>query len=432
MTVVIVVLAAVLFFALVMASVALHEVGHLLPGKLFGVKITTYSVGFGKTLWSRRKGETEYALKAIPLGGFVRLVGMYPPAKDAPEGTVETAGPVTRLANFAREAEYETITPADHGRLFYEKKTWQKIIVMAGGPAMNIVLAFLIFLGVNLFAGQYRQQLQVATVSDCVIPASRTDQKCQAGDPETPAKQAGIRVGDTIVSFNGHQLNSWGDLSTLIRANRDGEATIVVRRDGQLLTLPTVHTAVNGVPDTLDPSKTVSAGFLGVSPEMKLVHSGPVQTGKDMWLMTKQSAVALVSFPAKVWRVGSDLVTGHKRDANGPISIVGASRVAGEIASEKNMSTTDKVVSWFLILGSVNLFVAILNLVPLLPLDGGHIAGAIYEGIKRALARAFRRPDPGHVDTARMLPVAYAVGAFLLVSGVVLILADLIDPVKLS
>ena len=138
---------ALLFFALIMVSIALHEIGHLVPAKIFGVKVTQYFVGFGRTIWSRKRGETEYGFKLFPLGGYVRLVGMYPPEKksDKPKGWL------TRLADRARSYEYEEITPADDGRLFHQKPVWQKVIVMLGGPAMNLLLAFLIFLGINLF-----------------------------------------------------------------------------------------------------------------------------------------------------------------------------------------------------------------------------------------------------------------------------------------
>src|SRR3954469_23194640 len=138
---------ALIFFALVMASIAMHEIGHLVPGKAFGVKTTQYFVGFGRTLWSRRVGETEYGVKAVPLGGYFRCVGMFPPAKNRPNQVREySTGPFRALADNARAAEWEDIRPEDQGRLFYQKKSWQKIIIMAAGPAMNILLAFVILL----------------------------------------------------------------------------------------------------------------------------------------------------------------------------------------------------------------------------------------------------------------------------------------------
>ena len=418
---------ALLFFALIMASIALHEIGHLVPAKIFGVKVTQYFVGFGRTIWSRKRGETEYGFKLFPLGGYVRLIGMYPPEKqsDKPKGWV------TGLADQARRYEYEEITPADDGRLFHQKPVWQKVIVMLGGPAMNLLLAFLIFLGVNLFHGTWQSTLNVTVVNDCVIPAGRTPATCQEGDPQTPAKQAGVMVGDKVVAFNGHRVGSWDELTELIRANRDGAATLTVERGGRTMELPTVNTIIQSVPDKLDPTSKVEAGFLGVSPGRELVRGGVIETAGQMWNITRMSLVALASFPVRVWNVGAGLVAGTERDINSPISVVGASRVAGEIAVADSVPIQDRAASWLSLLGSVNLFVALLNLVPLLPLDGGHIAGALYEALRRGLARLRGKSDPGPVDTAKMLPVAYLVGGFLLIGGVVLILADIISPIKL-
>ena len=418
---------ALLFFALIMVSIALHEIGHLVPAKIFGVKVTQYFVGFGRTIWSRKRGETEYGFKLFPLGGYVRLVGMYPPEKqsDKPKGWL------TRLADRARSYEYEEITPADDGRLFHQKPVWQKVIVMLGGPAMNLLLAFLIFLGINLFHGTWQLTLNVTVVNDCVIPAGRTPATCQDGDPQTPAKQAGVMVGDKVVAFNGHRVSTWDELTDLIRANRDGAATLTAERDGRTMELPTVNTIIQSVPDRLDPTSRVEAGFLGVSPSRELVRGGVIETAGQMWNITRMSLVALASFPVRVWNVGVGLAPGAERDINSPISVVGASRVAGEIAVADSVPIQDRVASWLSLLGSVNLFVALLNLVPLLPLDGGHIAGALYEALRRGLARLRGKSDPGPVDTAKMLPVAYLVGGFLLIGGVVLILADIISPIKL-
>ena len=188
---------------------------------------------------------------------------------------------------------------------------------------------------------------------------------------------------------------------------------------------------ITGVPDRYDPAKRIAAGFFGVEPAVIRERGGPVTVLGDMWTMTRQTAVALTQFPVKVFYTGYNLVTGKPRDIYGPMSIVGASRAAGEIAATDQIDAPAKVASMFTVLGSVNLFVALFNFVPLLPLDGGHIAGALYEALKRALARVFGQPDPGHVDTAKMLPVAYAVGGVILVSGVVLILADIITPITL-
>src|ERR671917_566910 len=422
---------AIAFFVLVMASIALHEIGHLVPDKLFGVKTTQYFVGFGRTLWSRRKGKADCGQRPLPVGVYVVSGGMSPPSRNRP-GQVRAArtGIFQTMADNARAAEWETIRPEDDGRLFYQKKSWQKLIIMAGGPTMNLLLAFLILLTVSATYGVYRSQLTINRVQECVVPVNATDPSC-AGKPPTPAVLSGIQPGDRVVAFNGVPVQDWDDVSRLIRSNLDRPAQLTVERAGARVELPPVNTVITGVPDRYDPAKRVAAGFFGVEPAVVRGRGGPGSVLGDMWTMTRQTAVALVQFPVKVYYTAYNLVTGKPRDIYGPMSIVGASRAAGEIASTDQIDAPAKVASMFTVLGSVNLFVALFNFVPLLPLDGGHIAGALYEGLKRALARVFRRPDPGHVDTAKMLPVAYAVGALIMVSGVVLILADIVDPIRL-
>ncbi len=431
MDIVIYLAAAVAFFALVMVSIALHELGHLVPGKLSDVKTTQYFVGFGRTLWSRRHGETEYGIKMVPLGGYCRFVGMFPPAKDRPgKVRAHSTSPFRALADNVRATEWQDIKRADQGRLFYQKKSWQKLIIMAAGPTMNILLAFLILLSVAATYGVYRSQPVINRVQECIVPSNAADQSC-AGKPPTPAVQADVRKGDRIVAFNSQPVGNWDEISRLIRANLDHPVVLTVERNGQRLDLPRVNTVITGVPDRYDPAKRVAAGFLGVEPVVVRNRGGPIAVLGDMWMMTKQTAVALVDFPAKVFYTGYNLVTGKPRDIYGPMSIVGASRAAGEIASTDRIGAADKVASLFTVLGSVNLFVGLFNFVPLLPMDGGHMAGALYEAARRWLARLFRRPDPGPVDTARMMPVAYLVGGIILIAGVVLILADILDPIRL-
>jgi membrane-associated protease RseP (regulator of RpoE activity) len=287
-----------------------------------------------------------------------------------------------------------------------------------------------ILLGVTATYGVQRSQLTIAAVPECIVAADTTDRSC-TGKPPSPAALSGIRPGDTIVAFNGQPVSSWDEMSVLIRGNLDRTAAITVLRDGRRVDLTPVQTVITGVPDRYDPAKRVAAGFFGVQPVIERERGGPVVVLQDMWGMTKQTAVALTAFPAKVYYTAYNLLTGKPRDIYGPMSILGASRAAGEIAATDRIDAGAKVASLFTVLGSVNLFVALFNFVPLLPLDGGHIAGALYEALKRSLARLFRRPDPGHVDTAKMLPVAYLVGALIAVSGVVLILADVFDPIRL-
>lgn len=419
---------ALVFFGCIVLSIALHEIGHMMPAKRFGVRVPQYFVGFGPTIWSKVRGETEYGFKWIPLGGFVRLLGMYPPAPPR----IGAGSRLTRFADGARAYEWETITPDDvaNERLFYQKKTWQKLIVMAGGPMMNVLIAFAIFWAILGLHGSWQAQPVVEQVQQCIVRENQpADTPCAT--PDTPAVRAGIRPGDRVVEFNGVPIKDYPQLQGLIRANLDGEARVIVVRNGQRVALPTVHTVISGVQDQLDPSKRIAAGWFGITPTALLVTGGPVEVVQQMWTMTAQSVVAIAQFPAKVYNVVADLVQGKPRDIYGPLSIVGASRAAGEVVASDAITVNDKLVLFGSLLGAVNLFLALFNFVPLPPLDGGHIAGALWEAARRGWARLLRRPDPGHFDTAQLLPVAYGVMVFLILSGGALIVADIISPIQL-
>lgn len=431
MSSIIFVVGVVLFFLGLLASIALHEVGHMLPAKKFGMKVTQYFVGFGRTVWSTKRGETEYGIKAIPFGGFVRIIGMFPPGQGHAANEVRKAntGPFQSLIENARNAEYETIDPADTPRLFYQKPWWQKLIVMAGGPLVNVVIAFVLFGGVFMLWGVETPTTTVRTVTDCVIPAADQGRTCTAADKPSPAKAAGLQVGDKVVSFNGTPISSWSDLTPLIRDNTDKAATIVVERNGAQQTLQT-NTILNQVYDTEDPDKIVSVGFLGVSPEQVPVRQGPGFVVDKMGEITVQTVKALGSFPAKLVGVAKAVV-GGERDKDSPMSVVGASRAAGELASYSDFSVGKRVAILVSLLASVNLFLALFNFIPLLPLDGGHIAGALWEAIKRGFAKIVGRPDPGYVDVAKLLPLAYVAASFIVVMGVLLVVADIVNPIKI-
>jgi membrane-associated protease RseP (regulator of RpoE activity) len=448
MTALLYVLGVVAFVVAILASIGLHELGHMIPAKRFGGKVTQYFIGFGPTLWSRRKGETEYGIKGIPLGGYVKIVGMLPPDKehagkvqyDADGNRVvsvrkSNTGLFAQLVSDARAAEWETITAADEHRLFYRMPWWKKVVVMAGGPTVNLLIAFVIFAGLFATYGNPSDQIahtKVDQVSACVIPATRTHDVCQKGDPVSPAAQAGLQAGDRFVSFNGTPVTSWTTMQNLIRANENGAATIVVERDGQQLALHT-NTLVTPRPtDMSDPSKLTPVGFLGVTPVVTYQHGGAVYTVQQMGGLAKQSAAALATLPVKVWGVAEAIAGVKSRDPNGPVSVVGGGRLAGETASSHDFPLTDKLVSLLGLVAGFNFFIGLFNFVPLLPLDGGHIAGALWEAARRGIARIRRRPDPGYVDVAKLLPVAYVVASFLLVMGVVLIVGDLVVPVPLS
>ena len=433
-------LGVLLFVVGLAASIGLHEVGHLVPAKKFGVKVTQYFVGFGKTMWSTRRGETEYGVKAIPLGGYVKLVGMLPPAPgEEKSGRIRKSntGMFTQVISDARSAEYELVNEGDEDRLFYKLPWWKKVIVMAGGPTVNLVLAFLLFGSVFMIHGAWMTTTTIDEVSDCVIATTpesvREEQReCTGQDPVAPAKEAGLQAGDQVVSFNGVEVASWEEFSGLIRANNDGDATIVVERDGEEVTT-TTNTTVSARPESVEnPERIVEVGFLGVQPEVVLERQGPVFVVTTMGDYTWRTVKAIGEMPVKLVGVAKAAIGLEERADDSPMSVVGASRVAGEVASEKTIPVADRFFSLLMLLGGVNLFVGMFNFVPLLPLDGGHIAGALYEALRRGLARVFRRPDPGYFDTAKLLPIAYVMASVILVMSVVLVYADIVAPVQLG
>jgi len=448
MTVLLYLLGVVLFVLAILASIGLHELGHMVPAKAFGGKVTQYFVGFGPTVWSRRRGETEYGLKAIPLGGYVKIVGMLPPDKEH-DGKVEydehgnrvvtvrksNTGLFAQLVSDARAAEWETISPEDEPRLFYKMTWWKKVVVMAGGPTVNLAIAFAIY---SLLFATYGNPSEpvlhttVGTVEHCVIPATRTSDVCQQGDPVSPAAKAGLRPGDRFVSFNGTPVTGWTQMQHLIRGNADGSATIVVDRDGQELTLHT-NTLVTPRPtDDNDPQKLTPVGFLGVAPQVTYPTGGPLYTVQQMGGLARQSAVALATLPVKVWGVAEAIAGVKPRASDSPVSVVGGGRLAGETASAQDFPVKEKLVGLLGLVAGFNFFIGLFNFIPLLPLDGGHIAGALWEAIRRGFAKLLGRPDPGYVDVAKLLPVAYVVASFLLVMGVVLIVGDLVVPVSVT
>jgi membrane-associated protease RseP (regulator of RpoE activity) len=427
----------VLLFAVgVAVSIALHELAHLVLAKGYGARATQYFVGFGRTLWSTRRGETEYGLKAVPLGGFVKIVGMLPPGPDGLQGRPRTSstGIFSQLVSDARRAEYEHADP-DDPRLFYKLPWWKKLVVMGGGATTNVLIAFLLFAGIFGLHGTEEPTTTVKVVAQCVVPASQAGRSCKPGDPVSPAARAGLQPGDRILSFNGSAIHGWPDLVRLIRANDNGRAVIVYVRDGERRTTTTTTTVRTD--RAIDSSGRVQpgyvkAGFLGVVSTTTLQRHGLLFTADQMGSMTWSTVTALGQLPVKVWGVAKAVAGAEPRDPNSPVSVVGAGRVAGEITSDSANPMGDRIVFLLSLLAGLNLFIGMFNFVPLLPLDGGHMAGALYEGIRRGVARVLRRPDPGFVDVAKLLPVAYVVAGLLLVMTLVLVAGDIVAPVSVG
>ncbi|MFI7587700.1 M50 family metallopeptidase [Spongisporangium articulatum] len=434
-------LVGVLVFVVGIAlSIALHEIGHLAPAKRFGVKCTQYMIGFGPTLWSTRRGETEYGVKAIPLGGYVRMVGMFPP-QPGKRARADTTGRFGLLIEQARHDSAQEIGDELPERLFYTKPVWQKLVVMLGGPTMNLVIAVVLLTVWLCGIGLTAQTTTLKSVSQCILPVSApADATCGADSRPAPAAQAGLKPGDTITSINGVRTTSWSQMQKAIRSGAGQPLTLGIERAGQALTIRAtpqldarnqLDADGNPVLDADGNPVLTKVGFLGVTPASTYQRQSVTDVPGVVWDGLTATAGVVLQIPSKMVGVVQS-IGGGERDPNGPISVVGVGRLAGEVTSSSDTTTTDMVVQLLSLLVSLNMALFVFNLIPLLPLDGGHVAGALWEGVRRRWAQARGAADPGPVDVARALPLAYGVACVLLGFSAVLIFADVVNPVRLG
>jgi membrane-associated protease RseP (regulator of RpoE activity) len=444
----------VLFVAIgVSMSIALHEIGHLLPAKKFGVKVTQYMVGFGPTMWSRKRGETEYGVKAVPLGGYIRMIGMFPPRAGADPSMLRgsSTGRFSQLMDQAREDSMEQVKPGDEDRVFYKLSAPRKLVVMLGGPTMNLVIAVVLLTGIFTLYGMEQITSRVSAVSQCVqtvqtVPASgAAPATCSPSDPQAPANLARILPGDRIISMAGKPVSRWDDVRALIRPNGGRQINVVVERDGQRLDLKATP-ILNNVPRFDAEGNTVAGpdgkaltdrvGFMGMSGSAEIVRQPLTAVPALIGDQIARTAGMVLRIPEKMVGISKAAFGDGARDPNGPLSVVGVGRIAGEVSDGQIKGLADTGAVKFVILlsliASLNIALFVFNLIPLLPLDGGHAAGALWEGLKRQVARLRGRPNPGYVDVAKALPVAYAVSVALIGMSVLLIYADVVNPIKLG
>ncbi len=413
-------------------SIALHELGHLWPAKKFGVRVGQYMIGFGPTLWSKRRGETQYGVKAIPLGGYISMAGMYPPSPK--ELAAEAAGTqngragggfFATMVQDARSANDETLEGRDDDRVFYKLPVWKRVVIMLGGPIMNFLFAIVLF--TILFSGVGLQTAvpTVSQLSECVPVAGTSE--CAADAAPAPAAAAGLEPGDTIVSVDGTPVSTFDEVSEMVQASPGSPLSLVVARDG-------VERTVTVTPATIqaagEDGATQDIGFLGIRPTAEYVRQ-PIWVGAQT-AVENVGAVANViwQLPVKVYDTAVDLFTGQERDPDGPLSVVGAGILSGQVAAV-DAPILNRVAGFLGLLASLNIALFVFNLVPLLPLDGGHVVVALWEGIKRTWAKVFRRPPPKPVDATKLVPLTFVVVIALIVMGAVLILADLFNPVSI-
>ncbi|TYB37592.1 site-2 protease family protein [Micromonospora sp. AP08] len=408
-------LGVALFALAILVSVSLHEAGHMLTAKAFGMKVTRYFVGFGPTLWSFKRGETEYGVKGIPLGGFCKIVGMTPQDDD--------------------------VEPGDEKRAMWRYPVWKRTIVMSAGSITHFALALVTLWILAVSAGLpnpkfpntedgFKAEPAVIALAPCVV-VENAARACQAGDPASPAAKAQLQDGDRITSVNGKPVATWGDMLDVVRATPPGAATVEYVRDDRPGTA-TVDLAAVQRPPLGDPKGATSAvSALGVALQPSTptrVQYGPVgafgATADFTGNMAVQTLHAMQRIPQKVPALWT-AVTGGERDVDTPISVVGASRLGGE-AVENNAWLV-----FFMLFVSLNFFIGVFNLLPLLPLDGGHIAIAWFERARSWLYARIGRADPGRVDYLKLMPLTYAViligGAFTLLT----VTADVVNPITL-
>ena len=388
-------LGVVAFVFALLVSVMLHEAGHFLTAKRFGMKATQFFVGFGPTLWSWHRGETEYGVKAVLLGGYVRIVGYTP---------------------------LEEIDPADEPRAFYRQSARRRAIVICGGVVMNFLIAFVLLVGLAMTIGQRQPVIPtttVAVVSPCV-PAT-LQARCKPGDPPSPAAQAGLKPGDKVVSFAGVPVGDWAAVRAAIKVQPPGSTVpVVVERGGRQETLQLKVASVEGG-SFVGMTVRVHGGGYRRSGPADAVGYAATTVGRTVAGIGK----VLVDLPAAVPKLFSP---DRAKTPGGQVgSVVGATEVSGQIfAAEAGWK--EKLDAYLQLVISVNIFLGTLNVLPLLPLDGGHLAVVCYERIRVRINRLRGRPDPGTVDMAKLMPVTYLVFMLLVGLGLLLILADVFNP----
>ncbi len=392
-------LGVVIFVVAVLISVVLHEAGHFLTAKKFGMKVTQFFVGFGNTVWSTKRGETEYGIKSLPFGAFVRITGM---------------------------TTFDEVAPEDEPRAMRNKPRWQRAIVMVAGSFMHCALAFVLLIGLALIIGRANDNTAtIGSVSTCV-PANvkALDQgSCQHSQGTAPARAAGIRANDAIIAIAGKPVHTWTQLGSVIRALPAGKPVpVIVQRGSTRLTLTVTPAAVPGR----------RGSYLGIGDALIFQRASPLGAlsfaGSAFGQVLTGSADAVAKLPAAL----PDLFARNrsKTPAGNVSSVVGVANIAGQaVAAGGGWQVV--VADLLLIIISLNIFIGAFNLLPLLPLDGGHLAVIVYEQVRAWFARLRGRPDPGLADLQRLIPVSVGVFALLIGLGVLLMAADIFNPVHL-
>ncbi|WP_288831241.1 RIP metalloprotease [uncultured Corynebacterium sp.] len=396
-------LGIVLFALGIAASIALHEAGHMVTARAFGMRVRRYFIGFGPPVWQTTRGQTTYGVAALPFGGFCDIAGM---------------------------TAQDPLTPEEEPVAMYKKPWWQRVAVMSGGIAMNLLLGLVITYLVAVFAAipnPYADRTPTVGEVSCTSDQVAPDKLAECAGPG-PAGEAGVRAGDQVLAVDGTRIATFDELRTYVLARPGETVTLHLRRDGEELDVLVRVAEVERIDATS--GERVKAGAIGVSsrPVANPTASfGPVEAVPATFALTGQvlrgTVEGLIAFPGKIPGVVASIF-GAQRDAAGPVSVVGASRAGGELV-ERDMWS----VFWML-LASLNFFLALFNIVPLPPLDGGHIAVIFYEKLRDALRRLRGLPPGGPANYEKLMPLTYAMASALLVVGVFVMVADVVNPVR--
>ena len=397
------ILGVLAFVVALLFSVMVHEAGHYLTAKKFSMRVTEFFLGFGKRIWSIQKGETEFGIKAIPAGGYCRISGM---------------------------SVNEELPEADKHRAFYLASVPKRLIVLGAGSFLHFVLGFLILVVLLAGVGVTTVTNTVGEVVPCLLNTSSgvTDTKCAATSKPSPAKSAGLLANDQIVAIDGTSYENWFDYATKIRASANKQITLTVVRNGEKFTLP-----ITPASRTLDGKEI---GYLGVINKLGTHKEGSFKAIANSAKLTKDllgnSVTSLISLPTKIPALVRQTFGNEKRDSQGLVGVVGVARVSAQTASDPKLESREKVASFLIIIASLNIFVGVFNLLPLLPLDGGHMAVAIVDGVRRLNARRRKVAPPAAIDVERLLPLTLAVFALLAVLSLLLLAADIFNPINLN
>jgi len=395
-------LGIVLFALGICLTVALHEAGHMLTARAFGMRVRRFFIGFGPTLWSFKKNKTEYGVAALPLGGFCDIAGM--------------------------TAQDDFITEEERPYVMYEKPWWQRIIVLSGGVAVNLILGFLILFVVAQTAGLANPNADVRPVVDEVTCSADQLDNGELGECSGlgAGEAAGIEVGDRILTLNGQEVATFEQLREEVLVRPGETVTIGVERGAQVLELPVTLDSVQRIVG----GEIVEAGAIGLAqkPLDIIEKHGFISAFPATWnysmYMLNATVHGIAEFPSKIPGVVASIF-GAERDVEGPMSVVGASRVGGELV-EANLWA-----AFFMMLASLNYFLALFNLIPLPPFDGGHIAVVIYEKIRDFFRKIQSKAPAGPADYTKLMPVTYVIAAALMSVAAVIIVADFVNPIKL-